>query len=79
MKFQVIITGITHDTFVQLHETFQPRTIIMSHQWHVSSQTFDIEINDKVIYDITDGDITLFFNGVSFTIQHDNYCYFKCM
>ena len=78
-KANYTLTGITHDTFVEIHDKFMPHTAIVSHRWSVSTQTFDIELSDKVIFDITNGDITLFLAGESITLGHDDYIYLKCM
>lgn len=79
MNCQYILTGITNDTFLSIYNKFQPRNLILSHQWHVPTQTFDIELSDKIGLAIVNGNITICYADKSVTINHDDYIYLKCM
>lgn len=79
MNCQYILTGITNETFLSIYNYFQPRNLILSHQWHVSTQTFDIELSDKIGIAIANGNITICYEDKSLKIYHDEYIYLKCM
>lgn len=79
MICQYLLTGITNETFLSIYNKFQPRNLILSHQWHVSTQTFDIELPDKIGLAIVNGDITICYSDKSLTIKHDDYIYIKIM
>ena len=79
MKCQYLIAGLDYDTFNAIHSAFKSHRIILSHQWNVSTQTYDVEISDKVLITIIDGNITLIYKEECYTIEHDSYIYIKIM
>lgn len=70
---QYLISGVSTEIFRQLHDLFMPATIILSHQWCTATQLFDIEISDKSMLCVQDGNIAIIYKDKSYTINHDDY------
>ena len=70
---QYLISGVSTEIFRELHDLFMPETIILSHYWCTATQLFDIEISDKSMLSIYNGNITIIYKNKSYTIFHDDY------
>ena len=57
---QLTIYGISHETFVAIHDHFMPRTIITSSIWNDHDKAFTIELTTKACISASNQSVRIF-------------------
>lgn len=65
--------GIEHKTLAAIHDYYFPRTVITSSLWNNDEKLFTVTLTTDAILKINDGRITIDFNGMLFSIEHEEY------
>ena len=72
----ITLFGITHETFVALHDYFLPRTIITSHKFIREAGLYDITLTDNAIYKINLNALHIDLGGKKYTVDEADFMSF---
>lgn len=68
-----IIIGVSYEQFKELHDFYEPRTIVTSSIFCNHTKLYNITIRTHAIIKVNLGDITIDLGGKLYTIPKNNY------
>ena len=70
---QITIFGISHETYVAIHDHFMPRTIITSSIWNDHDKAFTIELTNKAYISASEHDVRIFLGSTWYDLKDKDF------